>query len=99
MDSELVGTCKRTLEIQGFRRPAQYVPSPVASRSAEADHFKDGWKDARQKNEEKKIVKEIIKIQMEDPVALAKAIPANEDVEDAKEGEEDAAEEETIVSI
>jgi hypothetical protein len=25
------------------------IPSSVASRSAEADHCKDGWKDARQK--------------------------------------------------
>jgi hypothetical protein len=48
MDSEIVGTWKRTLEIQGFRRPAEYVPSAVASRSAEADYCKDGWKDARQ---------------------------------------------------
>jgi hypothetical protein len=48
MDSELVGTWKRTLEIQGFGRPAEYVPSEVASRSAEADHCKDGLKDARQ---------------------------------------------------
>jgi hypothetical protein len=28
------------LEIQGFGRPAEYVPSAVASRSAEADHSK-----------------------------------------------------------
>jgi hypothetical protein len=48
MDSELVGTCKRTLEIQGFRRPAEYVPLAVTSRSSEVDHHKDGWKDARQ---------------------------------------------------
>jgi hypothetical protein len=54
MDSELVVTWKRTLEIKGFRRPAEYVPSAVASRSAEADHCKDGWKDARQKNEGKR---------------------------------------------
>jgi hypothetical protein len=48
MDSELVGTWKITLEIQGFGRSAEYLPSAVASRSAEADHCKDGWKDARQ---------------------------------------------------
>jgi hypothetical protein len=48
MDSELVGTWKRTLEIQEFGRPAKYVPSAVVRRSAEADHCKDGWKDARQ---------------------------------------------------
>jgi hypothetical protein len=73
----------------------------VASRSAEAEHCKDSWKDARQKNEGKrKKVKEIIKIQMADAVVLAKAIPAEEDAEDAEEAEEDAAEEETAtVSI
>jgi hypothetical protein len=54
MDSELVGTWKRTLEIQGFRRPAEYVPSALASRSAEEDHLKDGWKDARQNKCRKK---------------------------------------------
>jgi hypothetical protein len=48
MDSELVGTWKRTFEIQGFGRPAEYVQSAVAIRSAEGDHCKDGWKDARQ---------------------------------------------------
>jgi hypothetical protein len=48
MDSELVGTWKRTLEIQRSRRPAEHLPSAVAVRSAEADHCKDGWKDARQ---------------------------------------------------
>jgi hypothetical protein len=53
MDSELVGTWERTLDIQGFGRPAEYVPSAVASRSAEEDNCKDGWKDARQKNEGK----------------------------------------------
>jgi hypothetical protein len=30
------------------RRPAEHVLSAVASRSAEADYCKDGWKDARQ---------------------------------------------------
>jgi hypothetical protein len=49
MYSEPIGTWKRTLEIQGFGRPAEYVPSAVAGRSAEVDHCKDGWKDARQK--------------------------------------------------
>jgi hypothetical protein len=48
MDSEFVGTWKRTLEIQGSRRPAEHVPSAVASRSAEADYCKNGWKDVRQ---------------------------------------------------
>jgi hypothetical protein len=48
MDSELVGTWKRTLEIQGYIRPAEHVPSAVAGRSAEADYCKIGWKDARQ---------------------------------------------------
>jgi hypothetical protein len=48
MDSELVGTWKRTLEIQGSRRSAEHVPPAVAIRSAEADHCKNGWKDARQ---------------------------------------------------
>jgi hypothetical protein len=51
--------------------------------------------------EKEKIVKEIIKIQMEDAVVLTKAIPAEEDAEDtedAQEAKEDAAEEETTVS-
>jgi hypothetical protein len=37
-----------TLDIQVSRRPAEHVPSAVASRSAETDYCKDGWKDARQ---------------------------------------------------
>jgi hypothetical protein len=37
-----VGTWKRTLEIQGSRRPAEHVPSAVAIRSAEADYCKNG---------------------------------------------------------
>jgi hypothetical protein len=49
--------------------------------------------------EKEKIVKEIIKIQMEDAVLLAKAILAEEDAEDAEEAEEEAVEEETTVSI
>jgi hypothetical protein len=36
------------LAIQGSRRPAEDVPSAVARISADADHCKDGWKDARQ---------------------------------------------------
>jgi hypothetical protein len=43
-------------------------------------------------NEKEKIMKEIIKTQMEDAVELAKAIPAEEDVEDVEEAVEDAAE-------
>jgi hypothetical protein len=55
---------------------------------------------AKQIKEQEKIVKEIITIQVVDAVVLAKAIPAEEDTEDAEEAEEDAAEEETtIVSI
>jgi hypothetical protein len=38
MDSELVGTWKITLDIQGFGRPAEHVPSSLASISAESDH-------------------------------------------------------------
>jgi hypothetical protein len=49
MDSEFVGTWKRTLEVQGYRRSAEHVPPAVACRSAETDYCKDGWKDARQK--------------------------------------------------
>jgi hypothetical protein len=30
-----------------FGRSTEHVPSAVASRSAEADHCKDGWKDVR----------------------------------------------------
>jgi hypothetical protein len=44
-------------------------------------------------------VKEIIKIQIADALVLAKAIPAEEDAEDVEEAEEDAAKEETTVSI
>jgi hypothetical protein len=39
---------KRTLEIQGSRRSAEYVLSAVAGRSAETNYCKDGWKDAEQ---------------------------------------------------
>jgi hypothetical protein len=46
-----------------------------------------------------KNMKEIIKTQMEDALVLAKAIPAEEDVEDVEEAMEDAAEEETTVNI
>jgi hypothetical protein len=52
--------------------------------------------------EKEKIVKEIITIQVVDAVAVARAIMAEEDAEDAEEVEveEDAAEEDTtIVSI
>jgi hypothetical protein len=48
MDSKPVSTWQVALEIQRFGRSAQHVLSSVASRSAEADHCKDGWKDARQ---------------------------------------------------
>jgi hypothetical protein len=48
MDCEFVGTWKRTLEIQGYRRPAEHLPPAVASRSAQTDYFKNGWKDAGQ---------------------------------------------------
>jgi hypothetical protein len=48
MDSEFVGTWKITSEIQGSRRTAEHVSSAVASRSAEEDYCKNGWKDARQ---------------------------------------------------
>jgi hypothetical protein len=50
MDSELVGTWKRTLEIQGSRISAECVPLAVAGGSAETDYCKDGWKDAEQIN-------------------------------------------------
>jgi hypothetical protein len=46
--------------------------------------------------EKEKVMKEIIKTQTEGAVVLAKAIPAEEDVEEAVE---DAVEEETIVTI
>jgi hypothetical protein len=42
---------------------------------------------------------EITKTQAEDTLVLAKAIPAEEDAEGAEEAVEDAAEEETIVTI
>jgi hypothetical protein len=47
MDSEFVSTWKRTLAIKESRRPAEHVPPAVASRSAETDYCKNGWKDAR----------------------------------------------------
>jgi hypothetical protein len=99
MDSEFVGTWKITLEIQGSIRPAEHVPPAVASRSAETYYCKNGWKDvcqAKQMKEKEKIMIEIIKTQTEDALVLAKAIPAEEDVEEAME---DAAEEETTVTI
>jgi hypothetical protein len=46
-----------------------------------------------------KIMIEIIKIQTEDAVVIAKAIPAEEDEEDVEEAVEDAAEEETTMTI
>jgi hypothetical protein len=49
--------------------------------------------------EKEKIVKEIIKTQMEDAVVLVKAIPEEEDAEDVEEAVEDAAEVETTVTI
>jgi hypothetical protein len=54
MYSESVSTWKRTLEIQGLRRSAEHVQSAVASISEEADHCKDGWKDARPSNDGKR---------------------------------------------
>jgi hypothetical protein len=48
MDSEFIGTWKRTLEIQGSIRSAEHIPKAVAGRSAETDYCSDGWKDARQ---------------------------------------------------
>jgi hypothetical protein len=54
---------------------------------------------AKQIKEKEKIMKEIIKTQMEDAVVLAKAIPAEEDAEDVEEAVEDAAEGETTVTI
>jgi hypothetical protein len=47
MDSEPFSPWQGALEVQIFGRPAEHVPSVVASRSAEADHCKDGWKYAR----------------------------------------------------
>jgi hypothetical protein len=54
MDSEFVGTWKRTLEIQGSRREAEHLPPAVAGRSVEKYYCKDGWKDARQNKRRKK---------------------------------------------
>jgi hypothetical protein len=48
MDSGFIGTWKRTLEVQGSRRSADYVTPAVAGRSAETYYCKDGWKDAKQ---------------------------------------------------
>jgi hypothetical protein len=49
--------------------------------------------------EKEKIMIEIIKTQTEDVIVLAKAIPAKEDAEDVEEAVENAAEEETTVTI
>jgi hypothetical protein len=49
--------------------------------------------------EKEKFMIEIIKTQTEDAVVLAKATPAEEDAEDVEDAVEDAAEEETIVTI
>jgi hypothetical protein len=49
--------------------------------------------------EKEKVVTEIITMQMEDAVVLAKAILADEDAEDVEEAAVDAVEEETIVTI
>jgi hypothetical protein len=49
--------------------------------------------------EKEKLMIEIIKTQTEDALLLAKAITAEEDAEDTYEAEENATEEETIVSI
>jgi hypothetical protein len=53
MDSELFGTWKITLEIQGFGIPAEHVPSAVASISLQR------WMERYQgkKRKKKKIVK------------------------------------------
>jgi hypothetical protein len=98
MDSESVSTWKRTLEIQGFGRSAEHVPSAVASRSTGEDQCKDGCKMPGKSNDGKrKIMKEIIIIQMVVTVTVARAIIAKEDAEEAAVV---AAEEETtIVSI
>jgi hypothetical protein len=102
MDSEFVSTCKRTLEIQGFGRPAEHVPSAMASRSAKAYHLKRWLQRCQEKQtrEKEKIMKYIITIQVADAAAVARAMMAEEDAEVAEDAEEDAAEEETtIVSI
>jgi hypothetical protein len=49
--------------------------------------------------EKEKVMIEIITIQMEDAVVLAKAILAEEEVEDVEEAVVDTVEEETIVNI
>jgi diketogulonate reductase-like aldo/keto reductase len=49
--------------------------------------------------ENEKIMKEIIKTQMEDALVHAKVIPADKDAEDVEEAVEDAAEEETTATI
>jgi hypothetical protein len=54
---------------------------------------------AKQMKEKEKIMIEIIKTQTEDAAVLAKAIPSDEDAEDMEEAVEEAAEEETTVTI
>jgi hypothetical protein len=49
--------------------------------------------------EKEKLMIEIIKTQTEDALVLAKAIPAEEDADDAEEAAEDAVEEATIVTF
>jgi hypothetical protein len=49
MDSESVSPWQGALAFQIFGQPVEHVPPAVAisDRSTEADHCKDGWKDAR----------------------------------------------------
>jgi hypothetical protein len=70
----------------------------VTGRSEETDYCKR-WLErcqAKEMKEKEKLMIEIIKTQMEDAVVLAKAILAEEDVDEAVV---DAVEEETIVTI
>jgi hypothetical protein len=106
MDSEFIGTWKRTLEIQGSRRSAEHVPPAVAGRQISRNRLLQRWLERCQANEMKekeKVMIEIIITQMEDAAVIAKAILVEEDAEDAEDAEEaavDAVEEETtIVSI
>jgi hypothetical protein len=97
MDSEPFSPLQGSLAFQRFGRPAEYVPSALAS----GNHINRSrslkiWLERFQVNqtiEKEKIMKETIIIPMVVAVAVGRAIIAEEDAEDAEEAEEVAAEE------
>jgi hypothetical protein len=76
MDSDFVGTWKRSLEIQGSRRSTEHVPPSVevADQQKQIILKMAGKMPGKKMKEKEKQMKEIITIQTEDAVGLAKAI-------------------------